>query len=259
MFTETAPQLNKCQHCALSDVCLGSNVQQSASYANHSHKVYHRGDPLFAMGDEFDALYILRAGSAKTFLSSPRGDEQITGFYHPGDLIGVDGFDSMTYAQSLSFLETSSVCRISLNELNRAIAKSPTLLQGLLQNMSHSLVNEQQLMLSVSKLNAEQRLAKFFLDLSARFKLRGLSEKKFDLTMTRIDIANFLGMAIETISRLLGKMQTQGIIDVNRRQITLLNMDRLRSSLMDTEDGQWHSLPLVQSKAAKSFEIGGAA
>jgi CRP/FNR family transcriptional regulator len=97
-------------------------------------------------------------------------------------------------------------------------------------------VHEQQLLLSVSKLNAEQRLAKFLLDSSERFKQRGLSDKVFDLSMTRIDIANFLGMAIETISRLLSKMQLEGIIDVNRRKITLLNMNKLQDCLLDDED-----------------------
>lgn len=255
MFNQTVQQLNNCQHCALSDVCLASSVQQPANCANPSHRVYHRGDPLFSMGDQFDALYILRAGSAKSFLSSSHGDEQITGFYHPGDLIGADGFDSMTYAQSLTFLETSSVCRINLSELNRAMAESPKMLQRLLQSMSHSLVGEQQMVLSVSKLSAEQRLAKFFLDLSARFKLRGLSDTVFDLSMTRIDMANYLGMAIETISRLLGKLQAQGIIDVNRRQITLLNIGRLQDCLSDIEDGQWYPAPQVQSKVAKPQHV----
>jgi CRP/FNR family transcriptional regulator len=199
------------------------------------------------MGDNFDALFILRSGSAKSYLSSPRGDEQISGFYHPGDLIGMDGFDTMTHAHGLKFLETSSVCRISLKEFNRAMGESASMRQQVLQSMSHSLVDEQQQLLSVSKYNAEQRLAKFLLDLSKRFKQRGLSDKVFDLSMTRIDIANFLGMAIETISRLLSKMQAQGIINVSRRQITLLKMDRLQDCLIEDEkDGKdWimHAAP----------------
>jgi CRP/FNR family transcriptional regulator len=213
-----------------------------------SHRVYHRGESLFSMGDTFDALYIMRAGSAKSYLSSSNGDEQISGFYHPGDLIGLDGFDNMKYAQSLRFLETSSVCRIGLAEFNRAMGESATMRQRLLKSMSHSLVDEQQLLLSVSKFNAEQRLAKFLLDLSARFEQRGLSGKIFDLSMTRIDIANFLGMAIETISRLLTKLQQQGIVDVNRRQISLLSIDKLRDCLKDEEERSW-IFPITSDKS----------
>jgi CRP/FNR family transcriptional regulator len=229
---------NVCQNCTFSGMCFGSN-QGSSTQTQKSHRVYHRGESLFSMGDTFDALYIVRAGSAKSYVSSSNGDEQISGFHHPGDLLGLDGFDSMKYAHSLRFLETSSVCRIGLTEFNRVMGESATIRQRLLRSMSHSLVDEQQLLLSISKLNAEQRLAKFLMDLSLRFEKRGLSGKIFDLSMTRIDIANFLGMAIETISRLLTKMQQQGIVDVNRRQISLLSMEKLRDCLKDEEERSW--------------------
>lgn len=236
MSTQSLPQLNICQHCTLSGVCLGNSAKVFSTTSSKPHRVYHRGEPLFSMGDTFDALYILRSGSAKSYLSSPRGDEQISGFYHPGDLIGMDGFDTMTYAHGLKFLETSSVCRISLKEFNHAMGESASMRQQVLQSMSHSLVDEQQQLLRVSKFSAEQRLAKFLLDLSMGFKQRGLSDKVFDLSMTRIDIANFLGMAIETISRLLTKMQGEGIIEVNRRQITLLDLDGLGDCLKEDDD-----------------------
>ncbi|MFT4994348.1 MAG: CRP/FNR family transcriptional regulator [Paraglaciecola sp.] len=243
MTIESVSYSNSHQHCALSDACFGSTKQGTADFTQKSHRVYHRGESLFSMGDPFDALYIVRAGSAKSFLSSSRGDEQISGFFHPGDMIGADGFDTMTHTHSLKFLETSSVCRIGLGELNKALGESALMRQQLLKSMSRALVDEQQLLLSVGKLNSEQRLAKFLLDLSARFEQRGLSAKVFDLSMTRIDIANFLGMAIETISRLLGKMQQQGMINVNRRQISLLNMDKLRHCLSDDDEKEW-AVPL---------------
>lgn len=230
---------NLCQNCALSGACFGSAKSGTSGSTQKSHRVYHRGESLFSMGDPFNALYVVRAGSAKSFLSSSRGDEQISSFYHPGDMIGADGFDTMTHAHSLKFLETSSVCRIGLGELNKTLGESALMRQQLLKSMSHALVDEQQLLLSVGKLNSEQRLAKFLLDLSARFEQRGLSAKVFDLSMTRIDIANFLGMAIETISRLLGKMQQQDIIHVNRRQITLLDMNKLRDYLTDDDEKMW--------------------
>ena len=228
-----------CHHCALSEMCFGSDKHVSSAPTQKSHRVYHRGETLFSMGDTFDALYIVRAGTAKSFVSSSNGDEQISGFHHPGDLLGLDGFDTMKYAHSLRFLETSSVCRIGLSEFNRAMGESATMRQRLLKSMSHSLVDEQQSLLSISKLNAEQRLANFLLNLSLRFENRGLSGKIFDLSMTRIDIANFLGMAIETISRLLTKMQQQGIVEVNHRQIKLVSVEKLRDCLKDEEERSW--------------------
>ncbi|GAA0859351.1 hypothetical protein GCM10009114_32500 [Aliiglaciecola litoralis] len=191
------------------------------------------------MGDEFAAVYIMRTGSAKSFVSTARGDEQISGFFYKGDMLGADGFDNMTHGHSLKFLETSSVCWIGLNELDKALIESPTKRGQLLKSMSHALVDEQRMLVNMAKLSSEQRLAKFLLDLSERFELQGLCATTFDLSMTRIDIANFLGMAIETISRLLTKLQQQKIIKVNRRQINLINMDKLQRCLLDEPGNSW--------------------
>jgi CRP/FNR family transcriptional regulator len=197
-----------------------------------AHRLYHRGETLYDMGDSFDALYILRSGSAKSFMSTESGYEQISNFYFTDDIIGLEGFSNMQHVHSLKFLETSSVLHVGLKEFNRAMIESDLARQQLLQYMSQSLVDEQRLLLTVNKFNAEQRLTKFLLNLSERFGKRGLSCAVFDLSMTRIDIASFLGMAIETISRLLNKMQAQGMIKVQRRQITLCNIARLRQSLL---------------------------
>lgn len=256
MSTESVLNKNVCQHCALSQVCFGNSKTDSNVSTKKSHRVYHRGETLFLMGDKFEALFVLRAGSAKSYLNSSRGDEQISGFYQPGDLIGVEGFDTMTYPHSFKFLETSNVCTISLAEFNRVMAESSTMRRRLLQSMSHYLVHEQQLLLSVSKLSAEQRLAKFLLDCSQRFKQRGLSQNVFNLSMTRIDIANFLGMAIETISRLLSKMQTKGIINVNGRKITLLDIQRLQDCLLDEEDKLSNTAKITTIGPSKCEYIG---
>lgn len=239
MSVQQSISSNLCQHCARSSACFGSLNNTTSQTAHRSHKIYHRGESLFSMGDEFEALYILRAGSAKSICCSSNGEEQISGFYYPGDMIGADGFDSMTHSCGLKFLETSSVCRVGLKELDMALIESSSTRRKLLKNMSHALVDEQQMLMSIGKLNSEQRLAKFLLDLSERFQIQGLSANTFDLSMTRIDIANFLGMAIETISRLLTKLQHQQIIKVNRRQVILLDIQRLQQCLLVDSGISW--------------------
>jgi CRP/FNR family transcriptional regulator len=216
--------------CALYNFHLLYNQQETVF--KQAHRLYHRGETLYTIGDTFDALYILRSGSAKSFMSTESGYEQISNFYFTDDIIGLEAFSNIQHVHSLKFLETSSVWRIGLKEFNRAMIESDLARQQLLQYMSQSLVDEQRLLLTVSKFNAEQRLAQFLLNLSERFGKRGLSAEVFDLSMTRIDIASFLGLAIETISRLLNKMQTQGMISVQRRQITLCNIAQLRQSLL---------------------------
>tara|TARA_R110000787_G_scaffold26204_2_gene73492 strand:- start:1131 stop:1700 length:570 start_codon:yes stop_codon:yes gene_type:complete len=186
---------------------------------------------LYSEGDNFDALFMLSSGSAKSFITTLNGHEQIANFHFPNSLIGLEGFNDMVHAHSLTFLETSSVCRINLQEFYRAMGDSGFVQAQLLKSMSHSIIDEQQLLLSIVQHNAEQRLVKFLLNLSEKYHQNSLSYLVFNLTMTRIDIANYLGMAIETISRLLTKMHSQGIIKVNNRQITLCNIKHLKESL----------------------------
>lgn len=249
MITQSLQHRSSGDNSTFSNACFGDSQFKLHNNTNLAHRVYHRGESLFSMGDTFTALYILRSGSAKSFLSSKRGDEQITGFYYPGDLIGIDGFDTDQHAHSLKFLETSSVSHIGLAELNKILGESPTMRQRLLKTMSHSIVDEQQFLLSISKLNSEQRLIKFLLDLSARLEARGLSSKIFDLSMTRIDIANYLGMAIETISRLLSKLQQEGNIEVKRRQVNLINIEKLRDNLNADEEKVLPFIPRNQKYA----------
>lgn len=221
-----------CKFCAFSDVCEKEGTQSPLRLNVKSQQVHQRGSSLFSMGDKFEAVYILRSGSAKTCLLAQDGKQQIASFHYAGDIVGLDGFDTDQHAHNFTFLETSSVCRIGLAEFNRAMAESAIVRQSLLKSMSHLLVGEQQVLFTNTKYNAEQRLANFLLNLSARFQQRGLSPFKFNLSMTRIDIANFLGLAFETVSRLLSKMQLQKTISVDHRQVSLLDMDKLRQTLL---------------------------
>jgi CRP/FNR family transcriptional regulator len=214
-----------CEYCALSRNCT-ENVNNVGAMQNVqvlTHKIYHKGDTLFSAGDPFNALYIMRSGSAKTSISSIDATEQIVDFYFPGDLLGTDGFANQSHEHSVTFLETSSVCYISVNSVNALLAHSELGRQQLLSNMSQNALHQQRHLMNMHNMTSMQRLASFLVDLSQRLAHRGLSSQQFTLSMTRIDIANYLGMAIETVSRLLTTMQQQGLVDVQRRQVTLLN------------------------------------
>ena len=212
--------------CSLSCLCLEKNKESSLA------RVYRRGEALFCMGDKFDALYVLKIGSAKSFSNTANGHEQITKFHFPGDLIGFEGFDKMVHVYSLHFLEHSSVCRISMHDFNRTMIASEPGRWDLLSKMSHSIVDEQQLLQSLVKHDAEQRLVQFLLNMAEKNKQPARPYKVVNLSMTRGDIANYLVMAIETISRLFSKMHAQGIIKVNKREITLCNLEDLHASLI---------------------------
>ncbi|WP_339723241.1 helix-turn-helix domain-containing protein [uncultured Paraglaciecola sp.] len=225
-----------CQHCAMSGMCFSQGERNNAEPKIRSHKVYQKANVLFSAGQTFDAIYILRSGSAKSSILANSGHEQISSFYFPGDLIGLDGFDNGSHAQSIKFLETSSVCRISLGELDKAMASSASIRHNILQGMSHALNDEDKFLLSLNHMNSAQRLGSFLLDLSSRFEQRGLSGNVFDLSMTRVDIANYLGMAIETVSRLLTQLHNEQIIEVEKRRVSIMDRDKLSESLLQERE-----------------------
>jgi CRP/FNR family transcriptional regulator len=213
-------------------MCFSHADRNIAEPKTRSHKVYQKSNVLFSTGHVFDAIYVLRSGSAKSSIIANSGHEQISSFYFPGDLIGLDGFSNGFHAQSIRFLETSSVCRIGLGELDNAMASSAHIRHNMLQSMSHALNEEDKFLLSLNHMNSAQRLGSFMLDLSSRFEQRGLSGTVFNLSMTRVDIANYLGMAIETVSRLLTQLQNERIIEVQKRKVSIVDRDKLTGCLL---------------------------
>ncbi|MFT2090687.1 helix-turn-helix domain-containing protein [Paraglaciecola sp. 2405UD69-4] len=226
MSQYVAQQSSLCQHCAMSGMCFDKSNTKIVS-KSRSHKIFHKTDALFRAGEKFDAIYILRSGSVKASLVSGMGQEQITGFYFPGDLLGLDGFETGEHSQTLKFLETSSVCRIAYSELDAAMANSSSIRFKLLQGMSEALNLDDKFILNSHCMNASQKFASFLLNLSEKFENRGLSSHIFDLSMSRVDIANYLGMAVETVSRQLTQLQKEQTIDVNKRRISILDIQRL--------------------------------
>ena len=194
-----------------------------------SHRVFHRRDCLFSVGDHFEGIYVLRSGSAKSFITTEDGEEHITKFYYPGDMLGIDGFGEFTHTQTAQFLETSSVCLINESQVNSLMQTSANFRNSLLQSMSRTLASDSAMMMCLSSCTSEQKVARFLLDLSSGYSARNLSGSEFMLSMTRTDIANYLGMAIETVSRVFASFQQRNIIEVKLRHLTILDFVALKN------------------------------
>lgn len=235
--------------CMMSELCLAQ--REDCGVAKNARQVFHRGESLYRSGDDFKALYVLYSGSAKSLILSEDGDQQITEFYMPGDILGVEGFDIGQHSCSVEFLETSSACCIALPQLDKALGESAELRRSLLKSMSHSLNNEHAMLFNVCQLSAERRLANFIISLSERFQSRGFSAFNFYLSMSRNDIANYLGMKIETVSRLLTRLQQRNVIRVNRRQIQITDLERLR----DCSDTELENNRAVRTQQCQQVEF----
>ncbi len=188
------------------------------------------GEVLYRSGDALSAIYAVKCGSIKTLIASSDGEEQITGFYMPGELLGFDGLD---YGHSCTAvtLERTILCKLPTTSVDQLAGQIPGLRRELFRMMARKLNQEQSMLFLLGQRNAEERVAAFLLSLSTRLQQRGLSGKAIQLSMPRHDIANYLGMAAETVSRHLGRLSEKGVISVMARTVTIENPAVLRSCI----------------------------
>jgi CRP/FNR family transcriptional regulator len=187
----------------------------------------HRGDHLFREGDKFQCLYIVKTGSVKTYAPSEDGGEQVLGFHLPGELIGLDAIENATHNCSAKVLETSAICEIPFNHLEELSTSMPSLQHQMYRLLSREISQDENMLTLLGKNNAEERLAAFLMSLSGRFKRRGFSPYDFYLSMSRHEIGNYLGLAVETVSRLFTRFQEEGLLQVERKHIQLTDLERL--------------------------------
>ncbi len=222
-----------CHQCSISQLCLPvslaeAEIEHLDSIIQRSRPI-HRGEHLFRGGDPLVSLFAIRTGSLKTFTISPEGEEQITGFHLAGEVVGLDALYGKSHPSFATALETTMVCALPFDELEELSGSIPGLRSQLLRVMSREILEDQELLLLLNKKSAEERLAAFLINLSTRYGRRGRSPTRFLLPMTRSDVGNYLGLTIETVSRLFARFQKSGLIDAQGKEVHLLDMDALTS------------------------------
>lgn len=215
---------NSCHICDHQGGCISAQLTglPEEDLVNRAHKVYKNGDHLFRAGQEAHNLYVVRSGSVMAYLVTETGEEQVMGFFYPGDIIGLDAMGQQGRLSSACCLETSSVCAVPLGMLNSEHNLA------LLKLISGQLSREHNLVLMLAKKDADSRLASFLYDLSQRQSQRGYASGYLNLSMSRQNISNFLGLAVETLSRTLHRFQDAGLLTVNRRQIEIHDVNALK-------------------------------
>ena len=218
----------QCSSCKLREVCLpcGMNGRDDDLLDDmvYTRKRVKRGDNLFHAGQGFDALYAVRSGFFKTNVLLEDGRDQVTGFHMAGEILGMEAIGSGKHSADAIALEDSEVCIIPYARL-----EEPGLQRQLHKVMSRELVRDQGVMTLLGTMRAEERLAAFLLNLSQRFVARGFSQHEFHLRMTRDEIGSYLGLSLETVSRLFSRFQDDGHIAVQQKHIRILDVGGLRS------------------------------
>ncbi|PAJ72826.1 transcriptional regulator FNR [Pseudoalteromonas sp. NBT06-2] len=222
-----------CNTCSLSQLCLPVTLNESEmgklDDIIERKKPFQKGDLLFEAGKQLNSIFAVRSGSFKSYTISEQGDEQITDFHLAGDIIGFDGLFKMEHQSYAQAMETTMLCEIPFTTLDDLSSKLPKLRQQIMRMMSSEINYNQEMLLLLNKKTAEEKLAAFICNLSQRFAERGFSKKEFRLTMTRGEIGNYLGLTVETISRLLSRFQKSGMIKVEGKFITILALEGLNT------------------------------
>jgi len=222
-----SPHQAHCKDCSLASLCLPLSLNMEDMDA--LDEIVKRGRPLkkgeflFRQGDAFNSVFAVRSGALKTFSLSDGGDEQITGFHLPSELVGLSGMDSEIYPVSAVALETTSVCEIPFERLDELSVQLPQLRRQLMRIMSREIRDDQQMMLLLSKKTADERIATFLVNLSARFRARGFSANQFRLAMSRNEIGNYLGLAVETVSRVFTRFQQNKLLEAEGKEVHILD------------------------------------
>jgi CRP/FNR family transcriptional regulator len=223
-----------CSSCNLREMCLPAGLCaedleriENVVYARRRLK---RGESLFKAGDGFSAVYAIRSGFFKTSLLDHDGREQVTGFFMGGELLGLDGIGGAHHGTA-SALEDSEVCVLPyalIEDLSREI---PALQRQLHAVLAREIARDHGVMMLLGSMRAEERLATFLLNLSRRFVRRGYSSTEFHLRMTRDEIGSYLGLKLETVSRLFSAFQKDGLIDVQQKHVRIREIEGLERVL----------------------------
>jgi len=225
----------RCSACNLRDLCLPSGLAQDQmdvfSDTVFTRRRVKRGDALYHLGEEFNAIYAVRAGFFKSSVVLEDGRDQVTGFHMAGEIVGMDGIGTDRYATDVIALEDSEVCIIP-----RARLEDAAMQRQLHKAMSRELVRDQGVMLLLGTMRAEERLATFLLSLSQRFVARHFSPSEFHLRMTREEIGSYLGLSLETVSRLFSRFQEDGLIAVRQKHIVIHDIPGLKAVMSKSHD-----------------------
>ena len=224
-------QATHCGTCTLGHVCLPvgmptHEVEKLDNLVNDRIRI-PKGEPLYHHGDSLDALYALRAGSMKTIVQDAHGQGQISGFFLPGEIIGLDGMGLGVHGSSAIAMEDSEVCVVKLETIDAISHQVPSLQSQVRRVLSQEIARSHQVLLALGSMRSEQRLAAFLLNISQRMAALGYSPTEFVMRMSREEIGNHLGLTLETISRLFSRFAKDGFIRVQQRSVQLLDIHAL--------------------------------
>jgi CRP/FNR family transcriptional regulator len=221
-----------CSSCSLRDLCLpvGFSQQEMAQLDTlvAQRRTVRRGEALFRRGDRFASIHAIRTGFFKTCMTTGDGRDQVTGFQMAGEMLGFDGIGTGQHRCDAIALEDSQVCVMPFAALESMAQDMPALQRQVHRVMSREIVRDHGVMLLLSGMRAEERVAAFLSNLAQRLEARGFSPSTFILRMTRQEIGTYLGLTLETVSRCFSRFHEAGVLDVQQRNVRIVDAPALQ-------------------------------
>ena len=244
-----------CSNCVLREMCLPAgmsrNELESAEQLVSTRLRIRRGSSLYRSGDAFKSLYVVWLGSLKSSVTSEDAREQVTGFHMAGDMVGFDGMGTGDHACDVVALEDTEVCVFPYSRIEEVAETMPTLRRHFYKLMSCEIVRKHSSMLMLGSMQADERLATFLLDLADRFERRGYSSREFVLRMTRAEIGSYLGLTLETVSRVMSQFTRDGLIGLSSvKQVRIADPARLRRLAVGRDAVKGEARPVRVPEAA---------
>ena len=223
-----------CQDCGLQKLCFPPSFSEDAlervSSIIGQPPVSPRQQRIYGPGDPADTLYAVRSGAVKTSLLTADGREIVTGFYLPGEVLGLENLGQTHCLGSAITLAPTSLCALPVTSVSLLSRQLPELQGHLFQMMSADRRADYQRLHLLTHADADTRLAAFLVGMAARLARRRLPGDHLHLPMSRADLGNHLGLALETVSRALGRLTEKGLITVSGKRIDILDDVRLQAA-----------------------------
>lgn len=231
-----------CANCSLRALCLPEGISpaevEQLDNLVKQRVPMDRGQELFHAGQRFNDIYVVRSGTVRTAQAGAPGEEQVIGFHLPGEMLGLDAISSGYHQCTAVALERTSLCAVPFSQLEEVATRVPGLQQQLLRIISRAMVEDHHHLATLGRRSARERLALFLHSLSVRLERSGHAGDQFSLMMSRGEIASYLGLALETVSRLMTRLADEGVIAIDRKHLRVLDRDALAEAAGESRPGE---------------------
>jgi CRP/FNR family transcriptional regulator len=219
-----------CHTCSASSLCLPAGLEKadidSLDDLINKVKLFTKGEHVFHIQDEVSNLYAVYQGSCKEYWIDAKGNECITNFYFPGDIIGMESLANRQHLFSVSALEDAELCVIPLDEFYKSMEANPAIMRRFIQITSLKMQNDKSTTMGTT---TSERVCDFLMNVTLRMLERNHSEENINLPMSQLEISNYLCIAYETVNRVLKDLKTNKIINLKNKTLQILDIPQLES------------------------------